>query len=322
MHGMMLWEPGGPLVMTEITPTLPPIGDVYIRLHSAAVNKRDYWITQGKYPGIVYPLILGADGAGVVDNREVIINPSVNWGDNPHYFGPGFEIIGMPDHGTFAQMVKAPETNLFDKPAHLSWNEAAALPVTGVTAYRAMFTRGQAKEGEKMLITGIGGGVATMALLFGIAHKMEVWVTSSSDQKIEKAIQHGAIGGSNYTKENWDKQLGESVPDKFDIVIDGAGSAEFSKLLSLMKPHGRIVIYGGTGGTITELGPHRIFWKQLDILGSTMGSPDDFQLMVDFVNQHKIKPIISHVFPLAEVNEAIAVIGRNEQFGKVVIEIS
>jgi len=174
MHGMMLWAPGESLVMTEITPTLPPVGDVFVRLHGAAVNKKDYWVMKGKYPGIVYPLILGSDGAGVVDNREVIINPGINWGDSERYFGPGFKILGMPDHGTFAQMVKVPEQNLYDKPAHLNWLEAAALPVAGVTAYRAMFTRGKALEGERMLITGIGGGVAAMALLFGIAHKMEV----------------------------------------------------------------------------------------------------------------------------------------------------
>src|SRR5688572_1557937 len=169
MHGMMLWGSDQPLVMTEITPTLPPVGDVYVRLHAAAINKRDYWITKGKYPGIVYPLIMGSDGAGMVDEKEVVINPGINWGGDPHSFSPAFKILGMPDHGTLAQMVKVPAENLYDKPGHLSWTEAAALPVAGVTAYRTMFTRGKAANGEKMLITGIGGGVATMALLFGIA---------------------------------------------------------------------------------------------------------------------------------------------------------
>src|SRR5215204_3696546 len=111
MHGMMLWGPEKPLILTEITPTLPPVGDVFVRLHAAALNKRDYWITKGKYPGIVYPLILGSDGAGMVDEREVIIDPGINWGNNSNFFGPGFKILGMPDHGTFAQMVKAPLEN-------------------------------------------------------------------------------------------------------------------------------------------------------------------------------------------------------------------
>jgi NADPH:quinone reductase-like Zn-dependent oxidoreductase len=219
-------------------------------------------------------------------------------------------------------MVKAPEENLFDKPPHLSWNEAAALPVAGVTAYRALFTRGRGKPGEKILITGIGGGVATMGLLFAVANGMEVWVNSSSDQKIEKAILYGAKGGSNYTNTDWEKDLAKKVNDKFDLVIDGAGSSSLSKIIPLMNPGGRVVIYGGTAGMINELSPQRIFWKQLDILGTSMGSPEDFQSMIDYVNQHKIKPIISHTFPLSEANEAIDIVGRNEQFGKVCIEIS
>lgn len=322
MHGMMLWDRGQDLVLTEITPTLPPIGDVYVKVHSAAVNKRDYWITQGKYPGIVYPLILGSDGAGMVEDKEVIINPGVNWGDNPQHFCPGFKILGMPDNGTFAQMVKVPMENLYPKPQHLSWTEAAALPVAGVTAYRALFTRGQGKAGENLLITGIGGGVATMTLLFALAGGMNVWVSSSSDEKISRAVSLGAKGGVNYKSEHWDKQLIEMNNDKFDLVIDGAGSGEFSKLVSMMNPNGRIVIYGGTAGAINDLSPQRIFWKEIDILGSTMGSPQDFQSMIDFVNLHKIKPVVSHTFSLDEINEAIGVVGRNEQFGKVCIEIT
>ncbi len=321
MNAMMLWSPGQSLTMAEIEMTLPSIGDVYVRLKAAALNKRDYWITRGKYPGLVFPLILGSDGAGMIGEREVIINPSINWGDNNRHFGPGFKIIGMPDNGTLAEYVKVQEVNLYDKPSHLSWTEAAALPVAGVTAYRAMMTRGKAQKGERMLITGIGGGVATMALLFGVALGIEVWVTSSSDEKIEKAIMLGAKGGINYTKDNWDKNLGQQVKQKFDIVIDGAGSPAFSKLLPLMNPSGRMVIYGGTAGNINDLSPQRIFWKHIDILGSTMGSPDDFQHMVDLVNEYKIKPIISHTFSLEDANEAIALVGRGEQFGKVCINI-
>lgn len=322
MNAMMLWGPGKSLEMTEIAPTLPPIGDVFVKMHAAALNKRDYWITQGKYPGIVYPLILGSDGAGTIDKREVIINPGINWGNNPHHFGPGFKILGMPDNGSLAQLMKAPELNIYDKPSHLSWSEAAALPVASVTAYRAMFTRGRAKEGEKILITGIGGGVATMALLFGVALGMEVWVTSSSDEKIEKAVQHGAKGGVNYKSSTWEKDIMGKAKDKFDLVIDGAGGSEFSKIIALMHPTGRVVIYGATAGPINDFSPHRIFWKQLDIHGTSMGSPQDFENMIEFVNQHNIRPIISHTFSLEEANEAIAIIGKNEQFGKVCIAIS
>ncbi|MEO6131536.1 MAG: zinc-binding dehydrogenase [Saprospiraceae bacterium] len=321
MNAMMLWSPGEALSMAKLELILPSIGDVYVRLKAAALNKRDYWITQGKYPGLVFPLVLGSDGAGILGDREVIINPGVNWGEQESHFGPGFKIIGMPDNGTLAQYVKVPEINLYDKPAHLSWTQAAALPVAGVTAYRAMITRGRAKAGERMLITGIGGGVATMALLFGVALGIETWVTSSSDEKIEMAMKNGALGGVKYTSPDWEKDVLKRVNNKFDLIIDGSGSPSFSKFPSLMSSCGRIVIYGGTGGNITELSPQRIFWKQLDILGSTMGSPQDFQRMIDLVNQYKIRPIISHTFSLEEANEAIALVGRGEQFGKVCINI-
>ena len=322
MSTMILFGHDRPMETGEITPLMPNEGEVFVRLHAAALNKRDYWITKGKYPGITYPLVLGSDGAGEVEGREVIINPSIGWGDDPEYFEKDFTILGLPDHGTFSDIVKVPEGNIFDKPEHLSWVEAAALPVCGVTAYRAMMTRGSAKSGERMLITGIGGGVATMALLFGIALDMEVWVTSSSNEKISKALTHGAKGGVNYKVDDWEIELGVKAGGKFDLVIDGAGGKGFSKMAALMSPRGRLVIYGGTAGSIDGLSPQRIFWKQLDILGSTMGSPQDFEQMLAFVDEHKIKPIISDVFPLAEVNTAMEIIAGGKQFGKVCLEIS
>ena len=321
MSSMILWGLDMPLEPAEITPTFPSEGEVYVSLRAAALNKRDYWITKGKYPGLSFPLVPGSDGAGVVDGREVIINPGLDWGSDPDYFSPDFRILGMPDHGTFSDSVKVPAINLYDKPSHLSWVEAAALPVCGVTAYRAMFTRGKAKTGETMLITGIGGGVASMALLFGLAIGMDVWVTSSLDHKIDMAVQQGASGGANYTRTTWDQELANKLNGKFDLIIDGAGGPDFARILPMMSPRGRMVMYGGTRGNISELSPQRIFWKQLDILGTTMGSPDDFSNMIDFVNQHKIKPIVSHVFPLEEVNKALAVIAEGEQYGKVCLDI-
>lgn len=321
MSSMILMGLNMPLEKANISPSLPAEGEVYVRLKAAALNKRDYWITKGKYPGLSFPLVPGSDGAGIVAGREVIINPSLDWGSDPDYFSPDFRILGMPDHGTFSDQVKVPEENLYDKPKHLSWVEAAALPVCGVTAYRAMMTRGKAQPGERMLITGIGGGVASMALLFGVAMGMDVWVTSSADHKIDLAVQYGATGGANYSRNTWDKELGEKMAGKFDLVIDGAGGPDFSKILPLMSPRGRMVIYGGTRGGLDGLSPQRIFWKQLDILGSTMGSPDDFRNMVDFVNLHKIRPIVSHTFKLSEANDALALIAEGEQFGKVCLEM-
>ncbi len=321
MSSMILFGNDSPLEVGDLVPSMPNEGEVFVLLKAAALNKRDYWITKGKYPGITYPLVLGSDGVGVIEGREVIINPSIAWGDDPEYFSDDFSILGLPYHGTFSDMVVVPEENIFDKPDHLSWVEAAALPVCGVTAYRAMMTRGRARSGQRMLITGIGGGVATMALLFGVAMDMEVWVTSSSDMKIEKAIKYGASGGANYSGSDWDKELVQQAGGRFDLVIDGAGGKDFSRMVHFMNPRGRIVVYGGTSGNIEGLSPQRIFWKQLDILGSTMGSPIDFKHMLDFVVQHKIKPIVSHVFPLEKANEAMDIIAKGEQFGKVCLEI-
>lgn len=320
MSSMMFVGGDQGMIPAEID-AFPKEGQVFVRLLAAAFNKRDYWITQGKYPGVKLPLVLGSDGAGMMDNREVIINPSIGWGDDPDYFADGFKILGLPDMGTFSDRVIVQEENIYDKPAHLSWVEAAALPVCGVTAYRAMMTRGRAKKGERMLITGIGGGVATMALLFGVAMEMEVWVTSSSDDKIQKAKEHGAMGGVNYKAEGWDKELVSKAGGRFDLIIDGAGGKGFAKMVHHMNPRGRIVIYGGTAGNIDDLSPQRIFWKQLDIMGSTMGSPVDFQNMLDFVVKHKIKPIISHVFNLYDANEAMALMASGDQFGKVCLDI-
>ena len=321
MKTMMLWGLEKSLECTEIKLPEPGIGEVLIELKAAALNKRDYWITRGKYPGLSFPLVLGSDGAGLLDTREVIIDPSLEWGTNASYFSPDFRILGMPDHGTLAEYVKVPLVNVYDKPPHLSWVESAALPVCGVTAYRAMITRGRAKSGERMLVTGVGGGVASMALLFGVALGMEVWVTSSSDHKIDLAVQHGAAGGINYTRPEWEKELAQQMNNRLDLVIDGAGGNDFSKLMGLMNPCGRLVMYGGTRGTIDGLSPQRIFWKQLDILGSTMGSPEDFAGMLRLVNQYRIRPIISHTFSFLEANEALTLLSKGDQFGKVCIEM-
>ncbi|HJW29604.1 MAG TPA: zinc-binding dehydrogenase [Saprospiraceae bacterium] len=310
-----------PLELKEIPRPQPGPEEVSVQLKAAALNKRDWWIIKGRYPGIIFPLVLGSDGVGIVDGKEVIINPGIDWGDQADQFDPAFRVLGMPEQGTLAEWINVPKSNLYDKPSHLNWNEAAALPVCGTTAYRAMFTRGRAVKGENMIVTGIGGGVATMALLFGVAIGMKVWVTSSSESKIDLAIQHGAMGGVNYQRPGWEKELESKAGGRFDLVIDGAGGDDFSNLVTIMKPAGRMVMYGGTRGTINGLSPQRIFWKQLDILGSSMGSPTDFKAMLDFVNGHQIKPVVSHVFPLADINQAMDIIAKGEQFGKICIEI-
>jgi zinc-binding alcohol dehydrogenase/oxidoreductase len=207
------------------------------------------------------------------------------------------------------------------KPAHLSFEQAAALPLGGVTAYRAAFTRAQLQPGERVLITGIGGGVALLALQMAVAIGAEVWVTSGSEEKIEKAIGLGAKGGINYKAEKWATELPKRAGGAFQVIIDSAVGPGFSDLLDAAAPGARIVFYGATAGAMQNVPPAKIFWKQLSILGSTMGTEQDFSDMVKLVEQHQLVPVIDEVFPFAEGEAAMRRMADGLQFGKLVVQI-
>lgn len=298
----------------------PGQGEVVVQLKAAALNRRDVFITQGLYPGIKFPIILGSDGAGLYNNREVIINPNNDWGDKPEYQSKKYHILGLPQNGTFAEQVVVNEDRLVDKPNHLSWEQAAALPLAGMTAYRALFTKGKLQKGDDLLITGIGGGVAQFVLQFAVAIGANVYVTSSSDEKIERAKELGAKGGANYRKDNWNEQLSEQA-GSFDVIVDSAGGSGFTPLLKLCKPGARVVIYGGTRGKVPEISPQIIFWKQISILGTTMSTDGEFKDMIDFVNKHQIIPIIDSVYDIKDGAEAFQRMSNSDQFGKIVIRI-
>ncbi|MBI2480644.1 MAG: zinc-binding dehydrogenase [Planctomycetia bacterium] len=330
MNALVLTESKCPLQLEDRDDLVPEPGEVVIELKAAALNRRDYWITQGMYPGIKLPVVLGSDGAGIVTRvgesvsqellqREVIVNPGWNWGDRDAAQSDDFQILGMPNDGTFATEVKVPAMHLADKPQHLSWPEAAALPLAGVTAYRAVFTQGRLQAGERVLISGVGGGVATFALQYAFAAGATVFVTSSSERKLEQARQLGATAGFDYTVEDWHKQL-QSAHGPIDLIIDSAGGEGYANLLDVAAPGGRIVNYGATAGSPKKLDLFKVFWKQLHLIGSTMGSPGDFARMIEFVSQHEIKPIIDEVFSLAAGNEAIERMKHSQQFGKLVID--
>jgi len=214
-----------------------------------------------------------------------------------------------------------PAMQLHPKPAHLNWQEAAALPLAGVTAYRAVFSQGGLEAGQTVLITGIGGGVATFALQFAVAAGAKVWVTSSSPHKIQRAVTLGAQGGFDYTNETWTKECAK-LAGAPELIIDSAGGAGYGALLHLAAPGGRIVNYGSTAGPPPKLDLFKIFWKQLRIQGSTMGSPRDFAAMLKLVDQHGIKPVIDATFPLAEGNRALEQMKTSPQFGKYVLTCS
>ena len=253
--------------------------------------------------------------------KEVIIDPALNWGHEPGFQHPtDFKIMGLPDDGTLAQYVVAPLGNLVVKPAHLSFEEAAALPLAGVTAWRALMTRGQLQAGERVLITGIGGGVALFALQYAVALGARVHVTSGSEEKLSRAVAMGAVGGVSYKSREWVQALRQQAGG-FDVVVDGAGGDGVNELLDLATPGGRLVFYGATRGNPSSVVWRRVFWKQLNVLGSTMGNPEDFAEMVEFVEQYKIRPVVDRVFAMEEGEAAFRHMDEAGQFGKIVIQI-
>ena len=299
---------------------MPVEGWESIEIIAGALNHRDIWITKGMYPGIKLPCIPGSDGVGIWQGKRVLINPGFDWGSDKSFQSPHFHILGMPTNGTLAEQIYVPENNIYEAPEHLTDTEAAALPLAGVTAYRALITKCKPKHSDTVLITGIGGGVALFAMQYALAMGCKVYVTSSSAEKIALATELGAQGGVLYTDPDWDKQLKKSTGG-IDVVIDSAAGDGFSKLPDLCNPGARIAFYGGSKGKITALNPQVIFWRQISIFGSTMGSPRDFEDMLDFVSLHQIHPIIDGVWPLDQIHEAYKYMADGKQFGKIIIRV-
>lgn len=321
-----------PAVVAEVPAPQAMPGHAVVQLKAAALNHRDVFIQQGLYPGIKLPVTPGSDGAGVVTavgsgadaawvGREVIINPALEWGPDPRAQGPAFRILGMPDAGTFAEQIAIPVANLAAKPAHLTWEQAAALPLAGLTAWRALFTRAQLKAGERVLATGIGGGAALFALQFARAAGAEVWVTSSSPEKIARAQTLGAQGGVNYRETDWSGQLLKAAGGAFDVIVDSAGGEGFTKLVDCAKPGGRIAFFGATAGNPKLFEMRKCFFRQINVLGTTMGSPVDFAGMTALVAAAQIVPTVDRVFALGEAELALRHMEAAAQFGKIVLKI-
>ena len=289
-----------------------------VELKYAALNHRDVWITKGMYPNINVPVILGSDGAGIYDGKEVIINPGFDWGENFRVQSNEFNILGMPKNGTFAEKVEVDQQYLYQKPAHLTLQEAAAVPLAGVTAYRVLFSRCQLMTGERVLVTGAGGGVATMCIQFALAAGCEVHVTSGDEMKIAEVIGLGVEKGYNYKDGNWYKE----IKGGFDVIIDSAGGDSFQNLVKLCNPGARIGFYGASLGKYNGINPQLLFWRQVSIHGSTMGSPSDFSEMINFINEHEIKPLNDSTYSLEDCNEALKRMDKGSQMGKIILEIN
>lgn len=317
--------------LTEIA--LPHLSgeQVRVQIKAAALNHRDEWCRQGLYPNIKDGVILGSDGAGVVLDvahqglnewigKEVIINPALQWGDVEKVQGKDFQILGMPGHGTLAEFVDVDANRIFAKPEFMTWEEAAALPLAGLTAYRALMVQGSLQKGEKVLITGFGGGVAQFAAQFALAAGAEVYISSSSEEKIAPALKIGIKRGFNYNDKNWaEKALKET--GGFDLIIDSAMGDTINNLIHVVKPGGRIVFYGATKGNPIGFNARKVFWNQIKIIGSTMGSDKNFEEMLSFVINHQIRPLIDRVFVLEEAERAFDRMKLGQQLGKIVIKI-
>lgn len=319
------------LEIREVPSPTPGPGECVVRVSAAALNHRDVWIKKGQYAGLRFPSVLGSDAAGVVVRaglgaepwlgRRVVVNPAFGWGESPRAQSADFAILGLPREGAFAEELLTPVAQLAEAPGHLDDTEAAALPLAGLTAWRAIATRARVRAGERVLITGIGGGVALFALQFAAAAGAEVWVTSSSTEKILKARSLGARGGFDYTTTAWAASARTAVPSGFDVIIDGAGGPGFETLVDLAAPGGRLAFFGATGGNPPALPLRKIFWRQLDLLGTTMGSPDDWKSMLAAVSALHLRPVVSRVFPFGEAGDAFAHMESGGQCGKIVLKL-
>jgi len=335
MKAVRLNELGGPqnLHVEEIgTPQAAP-GEVVVQIRRAAFNRRDVYITQNLYPGVIVPKTLGSDGAGTVAalgegvvgppvGTPVVIDPDLGWLPGECIPKISGNILGMPADGTFAEYVAVPARNVYPKPAALSWDEAAAIGLAGLTAYRAVFTRGRIGKDDVVLIPGVAGGVATFVLLYAKHVGARTIVTTGSAEKIKRAKALGADVAIDYNADSdWHKTARKAAADGGPtLVVDGTGGETFARCLEIARPGARVVTYGGTRGDAT-IRPFAIFWKHLDVLGTSMGGPEDFAAMLALF-EGGLRPVIDRVFEMSEAAAAAQRVLDGKQFGKVVLAIA
>jgi NADPH:quinone reductase-like Zn-dependent oxidoreductase len=307
---------GGALRCEQVADPEAGAGEVIVELRSAGLNRRDLLVAKGTY-SFPLPFILGSDGAGVRRDtgEEVVILPSLRWGPREEVGGPDFEILGGPRDGTYAELIAIPKENVYPKPEHLSWEEAASFPLAALTAYRALFVRGRLRDGETVLVLGAGSGVSTFAIQLAHQEGARVIVTSSSDEKLARARELGAEEGVDYSAGDWVaavKELGGA-----DLVIDSVGST-WPESLDCCRPGGRVVVFGATGGTEATLQVRPVYFGQLSLLGTMMGSPSDFAGLLRLMSEATWRPVIDSVHPLAEAASAHARLA-DDHFGKIVL---
>ena len=311
----------------EIEQTAPASGEVRVRIKTAGLNHRDLFVPD-RHDAEAPAVILGSDGAGIVDalgagvdklktGDEVIINPALNWEENSEAPPKGFEILGVPAHGTFAEYINVPAENAVMKPKHLDWQEAGVLALSAMTAYRALFTRGGLKSGMTVFIPGATGGAGTLLLQFAAAAGASVYVTSRSEEKRRKALELGADKAID-SESDWDEELdGEKV----DLVIESVGAATFNQSLDQLRRGGTLVAFGASAGDTVDFNLRKFFYGQYNLLGSTMASGEELREMLDFIAQHDIKPVMDKRYDLSEYDAAFDRMENAGMMGKIVFNV-
>jgi zinc-binding alcohol dehydrogenase/oxidoreductase len=333
MKALVLEALDGPqcAAVRDIETPRPKAGEVLVALKGAALNHRELWLARGQYPGMIpTPFGLGCDGAGIIEaagegvadgrvGEAVVLYPGMNWGPDPRFPAPTFGLLGMPGPGTIAEKICVPATHALAKPAHLGFEQAAAVALAGLTAWRGLFTKGGLKAGEKLLLTGIGGGVATLALQFATGLGASVYVTSSSDETLERAVALGAKAGFNYKDDGWRKVL-PKASGGIDVVLDGAPAMSYPNYGRALSTGARVVIYGSTGGLQVPVNAPELFLRNISVIGTNVGNLDEFATMLAFVSKHRLVPVIDSSFSLDTAAEALCHL-PDHKFGKVVIAI-
>ena len=313
VKAIRIHEDGGPEVLRyEDAPDPEPgPGEVLVELRAASLNRLDLWVRKG-LPSVPKPRILGADGAGLVDGERVVINPGIEHGDK-------ITVIGEHMDGTHAELIAVPRENVYPIPDGMSFEEAAAFPLVFETAYRMLVTRAGMREGDWVLLWGIGSGIASAANAIATALGARTIVTSSSDEKLARVeadvkVNHGSDDVVEAVKEATE---GRGA----DIVVEHVGEETWQRTLQAARQGGRVVVCGATTGPNPPAALHRIWWKQLTIYGSTMGTKEDFEGVYELVASGKARPIVDDVFPLSEARAAHERMEAGEQLGKIVLTI-
>ena len=326
MKAVRIHEDGGPEVLRyeDVPDPEPGAGEVLIRLRAASLNHLDIWVRRG-LPSVPKPRILGADGAGVVEalgagvdglsvGDRVVINPGLE-------HGARITVVGEHTDGTNCELIAMPAEQVFPLDEGLSFEVAAAFPLVFETAYRMLVTRAQLRDGEWVLIWGIGGGVASAAFEVARALGARTIVTSSSDAKLEQARDWGADVAVNHADGDVVTAVRQAAGGGADVVVETVGQATWARSLAAVAPRGRVVVCGATSGPNPPAQLHRFWWKQLDVLGSTMGTRDDFLGAYDLVRSGRVRVHVDRVFPLSEIRAAHERLEAREQLGKIVLSV-